>query len=308
MVTEAIVTGLRIRLAAELAAPGARYRPFVVDGANIGWIDDMRAASLAEFPGVLVVDAHRITFATVLRDAQARTLAMEGVAFALAEQGCLSAWRNERYAVAPVFGAPACFDIERAAARYFGIHTFAAHINGLVRAPDGVRTEVPTEIRMWLARRSEHKAIDPALLDNFVGGGIATGASVQSTVTKEAGEEAGLPPTLAGAAQLAGTVHICRERPDGLQRETIFVHDLDVPASFVPVPTDGEVSEFRLVTLARAAQCAAASDGPDVVTADAGLVIIDCLMRRGAFPAHATDLAALGALRYPAMTPSRVAS
>ena len=308
MVTEAIVTGLRIRLAAELAAPSDRYRPFVVDSANVGWIDDMRAALLAEFPRVFVVDAQRITFTTALKDAHARTSAMDEVARALATHGCLTAWRNERYAVAPRFGAPACFDIERAAARYFGIHTFAAHINGLVHAPDGGRSDVRTEVLMWLARRSEHKAIDPGLLDNFVGGGIASGASVQSTVTKEAGEEAGLSPALAGAAQLAGTVHICRERRDGLQRETIFVHDLAVPQSFVPSPTDGEVSEFRLETLMRAAQCAAASEGPDVVTADASLVIVDCLMRRGAFPALAPDLSALGALRYPAMAPSRVAS
>ncbi|MEO8738731.1 MAG: DUF4743 domain-containing protein [Casimicrobiaceae bacterium] len=299
VVTDTIVTGLRSRLGAELAAPVARYRPFVVDDANIGWIDDDHVARLAEFTGVLVISAQRVTLAAALQGAHARTLAMDRVARALAAHGCLTPWRDERYAVAPAFGAQPCFDIERAAARFFGIHTFAAHINGVVRAPG--------EVRMWLARRSVHKAIDPGLLDNFVGGGIGTGASVESTVIKEAAEEAGVPPELASAAQPAGTVHICRARADGLQRETIFVHDLDVPASFVPTATDGEVSAFRLDTLAHAAQLAAASEGPDVVTTDASLVIVDFLLRHGAFPAQAPDVAGLGALRYPAMTPSRVA-
>ena len=43
-------------------------------------------------------------------------------------------------------GGRPLFEIERAAARYFGIHTYAAHVNGLVQAGDGVRR--------WLARRS----------------------------------------------------------------------------------------------------------------------------------------------------------
>ena len=46
---------------------------------------------------------------------------------------------------------------------------------------------------MWIARRSPTKAIDPDLLDNLVGGGIAAGQSVPTTVVKEAWEEAGIP-------------------------------------------------------------------------------------------------------------------
>ena len=300
MVTDAIVTGLRTRLETELAAPGARYRPFIVDGANVGWLDDARAARLAEFDDVFFVAAQQVAFVSALASAGERTQAMGRVARALAAEGRLTPWRDERYAVAPRFDDPPCFVIERAAARYFGVHTFAAHINGLVR--------MPGEVRMWLARRSVHKAIDPGLLDNFVGGGIAAGASVQSTVVKEAGEEAGIPPALACEAQAMGTVHICRVRPDGLQRETIFVHDLAVPERFVPVATDGEVSAFRLETLANAAQLAALSTGMDVVTADASLVIVDCLIRHGAIAQHARDYPGLAALRYPAMQPSRVAS
>jgi len=236
---------------------------------------------------------------STLTDRPSRTAAIDRVSRTLSAEGLLSAWRDERYAVGAAWGAPALFEIERAAARYFGIHTFAAHVNGLCR--------IGSDIRMWIARRSEHKAIDPGLLDNLVGGGIAGDASVQATVVKEAGEEAGIAPALAAQAEPAGTVHICRDRPDGLQRETIFVHDLWLPADFVPTPVDHEVSEFRQEPVAVAAILATHHDGPDVVTADASLVIVDCLIRHGVLPPDAPDLARLGALRYPALTPSRVA-
>ena len=175
---------------------------------------------------------------TTLRPAPRRSIASRARSppKACSPPGATSAtpWR-------PQFGAPPWFELERAAARYFGIHTYAAHVNGLVRR-DG-------EIAMWIARRSATKSIDPGMLDNLVAGGIAAGQSVASTVVKEAWEEAGIAAALAARAQPAGTVHICREQPDGLQRETIFVHDLWLPADFVPAGQDGEVVGHRLVSL-----------------------------------------------------------
>ena len=41
------------------------------------------------------------------------------------------------------------------------------------------------------------------------------------------------------------------------------------------------------------------TDGPDVVTADAALVMLDCLLRHGAIAPDAPDHAALDALRQP---------
>ena len=188
------------------------------------------------------------------------------------------------------------FELERSAARYFGIRTFAAHINGLVRTDDG--------IRMWLGRRSPHKAVDPGLLDNMVGGGIPAGASVEATMIKEAGEEAGIPAPLAATARATGTLRICRAHPKGLERETVYVHDLWLDPAFVPVGTDGEVVEFRLEELSDAARLACNRDGSDVVTADASLVIVDCLMRHGFIADGTADHAALDALRRVPLEPA----
>ena len=78
-----------------------------------------------------------------------------------------------------------------------------------------------------------------------------SGNRSRSTLVKEAWEEAGIPPGVASAAARAGEVHLCREVPDGLERETIFVHDVWLPADFVPACQDGEAVEHRLVSAGR---------------------------------------------------------
>jgi hypothetical protein len=92
---------------------------------------------------------------------------------------------------------------------------------------------------------------------------------------------AGIPADVAVTATPAGEVRVCRSQPDGLQRETIFTHDLFLPADFVPSNQDGEAVEHRLVSLVEAAALIAHNRGSDVVTADASLVILDFLLRQG---------------------------
>jgi 8-oxo-dGTP pyrophosphatase MutT (NUDIX family) len=140
------------------------------------------------------------------------------------------------------------------------------------------------------------------MLDNLVGGGMAAGQSVASTVIKEASEEAGIDARLASRAIATGTVHLCREQPDGFQRETIFVHDLWLPEDFLPACRDGEAVEHRLIPLEDTGALIAAEAGADVVTADASLVVLDCLLRRGAIAPDAPLRGKLEALRCPSDT------
>ncbi|HVN34449.1 MAG TPA: DUF4743 domain-containing protein [Casimicrobiaceae bacterium] len=279
------------RLARALAPPRQHYRPLKVDGFAAGWLDDARAARLASFRDVFVARDGAVRFVDEIDDEERRSAAIDRVARALAASGELTAWRDERYAVAPALGAAPWFLLERAAARYFGIHTYAAHVNGVVR--DG------TEILMWIARRSASKSIDPGMLDNLVGGGIASGRTVTETVVKEAREEAGIARPLASLARAAGTVEMHRALPDGLQRETIFVHDLWLPTRFSPAGEDGEVVDYRLVGLDEAARLIAIDEGPDAVTADASLVILDFLIRHERIDPASECYEALAALRHP---------
>lgn len=272
MISVITLTAILRRFVHELAAPRGHYRPLRVGDAIAGWIGDARARRLAAMPEVFEVRDDGLRFVPSLASVSERSAALEAVARVLAAEGALSAWRDERYAVAAAFGAAPWFVLERAAARYFGIRTYAAHVNGLVRHAAG--------LSMWLARRSFVKAIDPGMLDNLVGGGIAAGHTVAETVVKESWEEAGIDELVARTAEGVGALDICREQPDGLQRETIFVHDLWLPENFVPAGRDGEVIDHRRVSCDDTASLIAISEGPDVVTADASLVILDFLFRQ----------------------------
>ncbi|MFO1314805.1 MAG: DUF4743 domain-containing protein [Burkholderiales bacterium] len=278
------------RLGRALAPPARPCRPLRVGGAVAGWLTPERARRVAGFGDVFRVDGDGVEFIPALADADARSRAIARVAETLAAEGALTAWRDERYAVAASFGAPPWFVLERAAARYFGVRTYAAHVNGLVGAG--------ADVTMWLARRSPTKAIDPGMLDNLVGGGIASGATVEGTVVKEAWEEAGMPAALAAGARRVATLGIHREQPDGLQWETIFAHDVWLPQTFVPANQDGEAVAHRRVTLAEAARLIALDHGEDEVTADASLVALDCLLRLGAGPAGGARLRTLASLRH----------
>lgn len=239
---------------------------------GLGLVDDQRAARLAGFGCFRVAD-DSVTLDAALATGSARSAALAEVASALRAEGALPAWRDELFAIGPAFGQPALFVIERGAARYFGLRTAAAHVNGI--------TERNGAARMWLARRSPGKAVDPGLLDNLVGGGIAAGFRVDDTVVKEAWEEAGIDAALARTARPAGIVHSQRVMFDGLQRETLFVHDLELPPAFVPANQDGEAVEHRLVSLDEAAHTLTATGGADEMTLDASLVVLDYLIRHG---------------------------
>ena len=254
----------------------------------MGYFDAVRLRRLEAFDEVFVRTGDDLAFAPPLRSPVARTEALEAVTRTLARERALTAWRNERYGAAASFAASPVFHLERAAARYFGIHTFAAHANGLVGDS--------ASPRLWLARRSADKAIDPAMLDNLVGGGIAHGEPPEVTLLREAWEEAGIEAGLARHARRVSELYVERVVPDGLQRETLFAYDLPLPASFVPANQDGEAVEHRCVDFEEAARLIALDQGADVVTVDASLVTLDCLLRHGAIPLDAPQRRALEAL------------
>ncbi len=267
--------------------------PFVVDGYAAGYLGAPRAARLASFADVFEIRESGIAFHRSLSTSAARTGALDRVVRTLSAEGALTRWRDERYRVAASPSAPLLFEIERAAARYFGIATQAAHVNATTMARDGTPA-------MWIARRSPTKSIDPGLLDNLVGGGVTSGLSIAETVVKEAREEAGIPPQLAALARPAGTVGIFREQPDGIHRETLHVHDVELPPTFVPRNEDGEVVDYRLAAIDEVVEWIGNREGDHVVTADASLVIVDWLIRHGhVTPAHGS-FALLNRLRVAA--------
>lgn len=247
----------------------AAHVPLSCANARIGWLRPHVAQRLLAWPDIFKRNAAGVCIAASLVNPALRTAALGAVIDELRREGSISGWRNERYAVVPGFDEPPLFHIERAAARYLGGTTYAAHANGYCGS--GVGCE------MWLARRAPTKPIDPGMLDNLVGGGMSAGVAPQDTIVREAWEEAGIPAELARKAIPAGTVRLLRAVPEGVQSEVIFVHDIELPRDFQPHNQDGEVAEFRRVPLSKVLDMLRADSD---VTLDASLVMLSFLMRR----------------------------
>ena len=81
----------------------------------------------------------------------------------------------------------------------------------------------------------------PGLKDNFVGGGLPAGMGGRENAIKEAGEEAGVPQHLAAQMKQVGSLSFLREYRGKMHTETVFVFDLELPETFSPSNTDGEV-------------------------------------------------------------------
>ena len=224
------------------------FVPLTLGGKRIGWLRPELAARLGQWKQAFSASPDRVQLL--------EPDLLPPIVEQLAKEGFIPGWRNERYRIADRF------EIERAAARPFGLTTQAVHLNGIAGE------------RMWLARRSATKQIDPGMLDNLVAGGISVGFSTEATLLKEAHEEAGIPAELARKAVAVGTISVLREVPEGVQSETVSIYDLDLPKDFHPQNQDGEVSEFRLLTFSEVER--------ETLTFEAALVARHYLQRRRA--------------------------
>ncbi|TWG86726.1 Isopentenyldiphosphate isomerase [Cupriavidus gilardii J11] len=271
-------------LAARTRFDPARHWRLTVEGRQVGWLPHAHADTLRAMRiGTDVLgtpEKGAVALLPALDTAAARSGALARVAAELARQGALRGWRDEFFAVTDSLDAEPLAMMERAAARYLGLLTFASHLNGIATA-DG-DSDAPAEPMLWIARRSHSKAVDPGLWDNLVAGGMPHGSDPLATLVRECEEESGIPPALAAHAQPHGFVEVLREIDEGVQWEQVFVFDLQVPADFVPVNRDGEVAEHRRIGLAPL--LAIMADG--AMTLDATLATLDALRRRGWIPAR----------------------
>ena len=255
----------RLRAAREFRPQG--YLPLQLGASRIGWVRRDLVGRLREWPGLFEFSDKGIQLQTA--EESALSTAFAQVAQVLARDGAIRGWRGETYAVRAEAGGEALFHIERAAMRFFGLTSAAAHLNGFV-----FRNGNPS---IWIARRSATKSIDPGMLDNLVAGGVASGQDAWQALLRECGEEAGIPLALAQEARPAGVLSVCQEVPEGLNSEILHIYDLALAADFAPRNTDGEVSEF----LSFDAQPLLDRIARGELTVEAGLVAADFAVRHG---------------------------
>ncbi|AQV94884.1 NTP pyrophosphohydrolase [Cupriavidus necator] len=269
------------QIAASLAArsgfdAAAKLR-LMAAGRQVGWLPHSHAAILRGMGAVLGPD-ERLADGTAAvellpgrHDFDTRCAALQALARRLADAGHVRGWRDELFAVTPALDAPAVAVVERAAARFLGLLTFASHMNGIV---DG---EIDGGPALWISRRSPAKAVDPGMWDNLVAGGMPHGSDPLATLVRECEEESGIPAELAQGVQPHGVIEVLRDLPEGVQWEQVHVYDLLLPPGFTPHNQDGEVSEHRRVGVP--ALLAIMSAG--AMTVDATMVTLDALGRRG---------------------------
>ena len=215
------------------------YLPFRVDEEQVGWIHREFAPALAPFSEIFERGDVAISLSPELADYRARTDSVDAALRMIDQGGWFSRWRDEPYPVGGGFHRPPLFEMERAAVPRFGVPAYGVHINGYVRDGD--------DILMWIARRADDKPTYPGMLDNMIAGGQPIGIGLMENVIKEAAEEAGVPPELAAKARSVGALSYRHEEDNTLKPDVMFIYDLELPADFVPVNTDGETAEFRLL-------------------------------------------------------------
>ena len=256
---------------------------FVIEGNVVGAVHRSWLSSLYEHPDVFHIHAACVTLDPRLDTPAARTETVAGVLRDWRDVGLFPGWRDELYRVAASFDAPPLMALERAVASTFGILRYGAHLNGIVYK-DG-------HLHMWVARRSLDKPEYPGKLDHIVAGGIPAGLSAWDVVIKECQEEANIPPHLARRARPVSLISYMHDQGARRGRSLIFVYDLELPETFVPQNTDGEVAAFYLWPIEQLIEVMTTTE--DFKTNN-NLVIIDFLLRHGYIgpdDPHYTDIA-----------------
>ncbi|AVG15819.1 NUDIX hydrolase [Chromobacterium vaccinii] len=203
------------------------------------------------------------------------------------QAGWLNGWRNENFTAFRQDGRP-YFELERAAFRPLGLTSRAVHVNGLCRLDDG-------EVRMWVGRRSPHKAVDPNRMDNLVGGGVAAGETLALALERESWEEAGVARERVEGLTPASLLLAQRPVARGLHREWLYAYDLWLAPGESPACQDGEVAEHLLLPFSEVEQLLV----DERFMIDAALVSMDCLWRHGYWERHNRKMAdALSRVRY----------
>jgi isopentenyldiphosphate isomerase len=254
------------------------FLPFLVDDVRFGFVHREVVSQLKSFSKVFDLQTNAVHLHQNLSNYNERTAAMASVVNALSKDGMIKGCYHEAYPVTRNFDHPASFEIERAAAPFFGICAFGVHINGYFEK-DG-------EIMMWVARRARDKPSFPGMLDHLAAGGQPVGLGLLENVIKECGEEAGVPEELAALAEPKGKISYCKEYQKRLRPDTMFVFDLQLPEDFVPHNTDGEVDDFELWPIQKVLETV---EHTRKYKPNCNLVIIDFLIRHGSISTDHPD-------------------
>ena len=250
--------------------------PLRVDGVAVGGVCDDWLARALEPPSPFVLHGGVLALAAPIESFAGRSAALSDWAAQAHARAPVHGWRDERMVIRdPDDGRPLAA-IERAMLRPLGLVLHSVQACAFTLTAAGPL--------LWVARRAPGKPVDPNRLDALVAGGISGFDDAASTLERECAEEAGIPASIARGARPAGTLELCYPSVDaGLattHRERVVLHDLELPAHFVPVPADGEHAE--IVTMTPTEALASIETGG--WTLDGAQATVDLILRMGWMP------------------------
>lgn len=260
--------------------PISQFIPLSIDDITYGYVPRSLQSLFVAQSEIFAMKGGMLTLtdAVLSKDLLGRTAAVGKFTELLKNEKIVTGWRDELLPVVSSFSGQPALLMERAAVPLFGFKAFGVHVNGFVRDP--LTGDVA---KLWVAKRAKNKSSFPGMLDHIVAGGQPYGISPAENVVKECGEEANIPPQLAGRAKATGAVSYMNiESTSGrLKRDTLFCYDLELPHDFIPTPVDGEVESFELHSLEWVLQTVARG-GVHGYKPNCNLVVIDFLIRHGA--------------------------
>jgi 8-oxo-dGTP pyrophosphatase MutT (NUDIX family) len=247
----------------------ARCLPLLAGNERIGLLRRDNAELLRRFPRTFAVEGDKVRL-LVRGGVDTISKAVDAVVDTLVAENRVPKWRNETFDVAPRWGMPTIFRLDRGAVPFFGTRAYGVHLNGYRREEDA--------LHLWVGRRAPDKRVAPDKLDNLVAGGIGNGHGVEETLFKEAEEEASIPTGLSKRAVPVGAVSYRMETELGIRDDVLFVYDLEMPADFVPDNRDGEIVRFELTPASEVVERVRTTDD---FKFNVNLVILDFALRHG---------------------------
>jgi len=212
------------------------FLPWFCGAHQLGHLSVERARLLAHHLPHSRLQPKRLDWEAGHWSVDARSDALQRVLLTLRDAGHLPGWRNELFSFLSSDSKEPLLRVERAGFYFLGMCSDAVHINGVTL--DG---------RMWVARRSASKTVDPGRLDNLCAGGLAAHEVAMQAVQRELYEEAGLQLEARHSLCYAGSVCVGRVRDGGWHEERLWVYNLLLANDEQPVNQDGEVQEFQLL-------------------------------------------------------------
>lgn len=223
------------------SAPAQQFSDWYLNGEHMGHLDQrhlhlvlpaFEAVDLLLTPGPRGFDLHTDA------NPQALSAAFASIANRLRALGLVPGWRDEEQLVLSPQGQILA-TAERALFKTLGLRSRAVHVH--------VENHLG---QVWTGVRAASKHENPGMLDNLAAGGIASAETVESTLWRELGEEAGLNSDDFSWIRPLTPHELVLSRPllyGGWHHETVILFHGQLKPGHRPCNRDGEVAAFQLM-------------------------------------------------------------